>query len=305
MLNVNIICFSASYVVAFVLELTRLYGRTMLGRAVMLGFAFAGFVAHTLYLLARSNQAHLPPLLSSTHDWLLVLAWMAILFYLFLSILDAELPAGLFLLPVVLLLISSAYLVSNGPSTQLARDLDTHRDALRSWKMLHSAMLVLGLVGVIIAFALSMMYLVQHYRLKHKQALQNGIAFPSLARLARWNWWATVVSVPLLTLGMLTGVELKLMSSKAPDAIAWSDPIIVGSAIAWFVMMVFFCWLVWTPRSTGKQVAWLTICAFGFLLVTSLGLLVVTGGHEPSSSRRMQGETTVERSGVDVWRACG
>jgi ABC-type uncharacterized transport system permease subunit len=238
-----------------------------------------------MYLLGRSNEINLPPLLSSGHDWLLVLAWMAILFYLFLSLLDGSIPAGLFLLPGVLLLISSAYLVSDGPATAaVARGYDGHRDALRSWKILHSSLLVIGLVGVIIAFVLSMMYLVQHYRLKNKQTLQNGMALPSLPRLARWNWWATVIAVPTLTLGMLTGVRLKFLSQQEPNAVSWSDPIIVGSIVAWFVMMVFFCWLVWNPRPAGKQVAWLTICAFGFLLVTSVGLMVITGGHALSSN---------------------
>lgn len=65
-----------------------------------------------MYLVARSRATDLPPLLSSGHDWLLVLAWTAVVFYLFLSvalwIIDRDIPMGLFILPVVLLLIGAA-----------------------------------------------------------------------------------------------------------------------------------------------------------------------------------------------------
>ena len=284
--NVSVICFLASYVVAFGLEWTRLASRTSLGRAVMLLFGLAGFVAHTAYLLERSTQAHLPPLLSSTHDWLLVLAWLAILFYLFLSALQRDLPVGLFLLPFVLILIGSAYVVGNVPSALHARDPSLAQAVRQHWVMLHSSLLVFGMGGVIVGFVLSLMYLAQHHRLKQKQTLQGGLALPSLARLARLNWWAIVLCVPLLTLGMLTGVWLIFLSRAAPAPISWGDPIVVASGIVWVVMMAFLGWLLWTPRPAGKQVAWLTLWAFGFLLVTILSLLMLKGGHEAAANAR-------------------
>ena len=70
MAKVQVFCFLASYVVAFVLELARMLGKSRLHRAVTLGFGLAGFGAHTLYLLNRGG----PPLLSSVTDWMLVLA---------------------------------------------------------------------------------------------------------------------------------------------------------------------------------------------------------------------------------------
>ena len=41
----------------------------------MMGFAVAGLTAHTIYLVMRSQKSGLPPLLSSSQDWMLVLAW--------------------------------------------------------------------------------------------------------------------------------------------------------------------------------------------------------------------------------------
>ena len=106
----------------------------------------------------------------------------------------------------------------------------------------------------------------------------GDVVLPSLARLARWNWWAVVVSVPLLTLGLGSGVELGLRSQKAGAALSFSDPIVIGHGVVWLAMMSLFVWLLTTRRSTSKQVAALTLWAGGFLLVILLGLQVLSGG---------------------------
>lgn len=269
MANVQVFCFLASYGVAFALELTRLLGRLPIRRVVMLAFGIAGLAAHTWYLLERSAATDRPPLLSSSHDWLLVLAWLAVVFYVFLTTFDRELPVGLFLLPLVLVLVVSTYFVSYDANTML--------DALREWKMLHASLLVIGIAGVMVSVVLSMMYLAQHYRLKHKQSLQTGLSLPNLEKLARLNWWAVMISVPLLTLGMATGVGLGWYSRNGPEAISFRDPVVIGNGLAWLVMAAFFVWLLRTRRPLGKQVAWLTLWAFGFLLITLIGLQVLTG----------------------------
>ena len=276
--NVSVVCFLASYLVALVLEGTRFLRRSRISRFIMVGFAGAGLLAHTVYLFYRFKATHLPPLLSSTHDWLLELAWLAVLFYLFLPLLDRELAIGVFLLPVVLLLIVSAHFVSDVPNAVVAGDAVVRERAIRAWGMLHASLLVFGMAFVILALVLGMMYVVQHSRLKHKQTLSEGLALPSLSRLARWNWWAVVVSVPLLTLGMATGVGLGLYSQRGPEPVSFSDPVILVYGAVWSVMFGFFLWLTNTGRPTAKQVAWLTIWLFGFLLVTVVGLQVLTGG---------------------------
>jgi len=55
MINVNVFCFLASYLVAFVLEAARFLRRSASRRMLLLGFASAGFLAHTLYLVNRSR----------------------------------------------------------------------------------------------------------------------------------------------------------------------------------------------------------------------------------------------------------
>jgi len=267
--KVSVFCFLASYIVALGLEGVRLVKQTTINRLFMLAFAFAGLAAHTGYLIIRSQQSGLPPLLSSSHDWMLVLAWISVLFYLVLTALDRDLLIGLFLLPLVLILIGSAYFISDSPNTAM--------DSEREWKMLHASLLVLGIAGVIMGIVLSMMYLFQHNRLKQKHTMKGGLKLPNLERLARMNWWAIVLAVPTLTLGMATGVGLGWHSRSGETPISFQDPVILGNGVAWLVMIVFFVWLLTTKRPTGKQVAWLTVWASGFLLVTLIGLQVLSG----------------------------
>ena len=54
-------------------------------------------------------------LLGSSFDWMLVLAWIVVIIYLFLTVVHRDLPAGIFLLPTVLLLLSVSYLM-DGPA---------------------------------------------------------------------------------------------------------------------------------------------------------------------------------------------
>lgn len=246
---------------------------------LMLAFAAAGFLAHTIYLVNRSTEAQLPPLLSSTHDWMLVLAWMGALFYLFLSAFDRDLAVGLFVWPVVLLLIVAAYFVSDSPNALVAPSAELEQSAIRNWAMLHASLLMFGIGGVLLALILSMMYLVQYRRLRNKRAPQSGWSLPSLERLARLNWWAVILSVPLLTLGLATGLGLGLYSGKAGGGFSIGDPVVLFNGVVWLVMCGLFVWLLKTRRPAGKQVAWLTLWACGFLLLTLVGLQVLIGGN--------------------------
>ena len=268
--NVTWFCFFASYVLAAALEIARLWQKGPLFRWTALGFGFAGFLAHTAYLMERARAVELPPLLSSGHDWLLVLAWLAILMYLFVSLLDRHLGFGLFLLPIVVIVAGAARFVSPATNPTL--------NAQRSWGMLHAAMWVLGAAGVIAGLVLSVMYLVQHRRLRQKANLHSGVELPSLERLGRLNWWAVVVSVPLLTIGMVTGVGLALVDGGALDTVRLSQPSIVVSGAVWLAMMALFVWLLVARRTPGRLVAWRTVWAAGFLLVTLIVLQLFSNG---------------------------
>lgn len=283
--NVTPFCFLASYIVALALELTRLLGRSRLSRFVMLGFGAAGFLAQTLFLFSRSQASHLPPLLSSTYDWLLVLSWLLILIYLFLTAMDRELALGAFALPVVLLLIAASYFI-DGPvaSPQRAVDLAAAR---RGWAMLHATTLVFGMAGVAMGFVSGLMYLVQRRRLKTGNASQQGWKMPNLEKLAVVNRWSLMVAFLLLTIGFGSGIGLVMYPRVPSEQVSFSDPLVIVSGVLWGALAAIFVWLLRHRRPSGKQMTWLTACALCFLLLTVAGLRVITGGHPAHESIRL------------------
>ena len=284
MLKTSVICFLASYSCAFACELLQLRRRHILLRIGSWLLAAAGLLAQTFYLLNRSRQSDLPPLLSSPHDWLLVLALIVVVVQLFVSLADSELATGLVVWPVVLALGIAALRVPILPS----QDLNTYR----SWIMLHASMLVLGTAGVLQGFVLSLLYLWQYRRLKHRQAAGSGIKLPSLELIERSNRWSILIAVPLLTIGIVTGFGLKLIPAGSDISTTWTDPLVIGGAITWTCMVVLFFWLLMQrKRSPGKQIALLTMWSCGFLIVALVGLEMAgaamgkRGFHVPSAER--------------------
>ncbi|MCA9117985.1 MAG: cytochrome c biogenesis protein CcsA [Planctomycetaceae bacterium] len=275
--NVTVFCFLASYLVAFALEWTRLVRPMSINRIVMLGFAAAGLLAHSLYLVYRSQQTSMPPLLNSTHDWTLVLAWLAVFVYLIISLVDSDLPLGLFLLPLVLILIGIAYLVSDEPNALRPATGEAVRTAIHGWAMLHATLLMFGLAGICLGLVLSLMYLVQHYRLKHKQSLKGGLTLPSLASLARWNRQAVIWAVILFSAGLLAGVVLTYFARNDSRPLSWSDPVVLVNLSLLAGLFLFLTWVSRLRQPAGRQVAIITACACGLVLLAVFGLQVLTG----------------------------
>ncbi len=274
--KVSIFCFFASYVVALGLELTQFLKSSRINRWAAIGFTGAGLIAQTLYLVHRSQVSQMPPLIGSMHDWLLVLAWVAAAVYMVLELRDRRLGLGVFLLPLVLLLVSSSTSMKQEPRV---------RDAQYAVEMFHASLLVFGIAGVTVGFLLSLMYLVQHNRLRHKTPDPDSLQLYSLERLGRMNWWAVVGSVPLLTLGMLAGVCLAWKSKATATPVDLAAPGFVVMYVLWLAMIVLLGWLVARSQSSGKIVAWRTLWACGFLLVTMLCLEVFTGGIHGKKDR--------------------
>ena len=99
--GISVFCFAASYTVALALEATRLWFRSGVRGALMLGFAGAGLVAHTLFLIYRAISADAAPL-SSAFDWYLLAAWVVVVVYLYSIYYHPTAAIGIFVLPVVL-----------------------------------------------------------------------------------------------------------------------------------------------------------------------------------------------------------
>ncbi|HCO25986.1 cytochrome c biogenesis protein CcsA [Gimesia maris] len=268
--EVTVFCFMASYLVALGLEVTRfLRKKNGFLRPLIFLFSLAGLVAQTAYLLNRARVTELPPLLSSSHDWLIVFSWVLVAIFLFINLIDEELSIGLFLIPLVLTLVISSYFVDDVTNTLM-------EPSIRSWAMLHASLLVLGGVGIVLSFVLSLMYLIQHRRLKQKQNFSTGFNLPSLAKLSRLNRWAVMVSAPLMTVGMGIGIGLGVYVRKGAHSISFFDPVIIVYELVWVGMMLSVILILRTRQPNQKHIAQLTIWTGGLILLTVIGIQILS-----------------------------
>jgi ABC-type transport system involved in cytochrome c biogenesis permease subunit len=247
----TIFCFAASYAAALGLELWRLRRPGPASRALMLAFAFAGLMAHSFYL-----GYHALPL-SGEPSSLLFLAWVLAVYYFIGSFHHRNQAWGVFVLPVVVGLVVVAWLV---PGVEETTPLEFSK--LRLWAWAHFLLLVLGAVGLSVAFAASVMYLVQASRLRHKSFPGEGLRLLSLERLEAVNRRAINLAFPLFTGGLLIGVLLLWTTRQ----ISWFDPKVLATGLLWLMFGLLF-YLRYALHLRGRRVAWGTVVAFGCLVL--------------------------------------
>ncbi|MCA9048091.1 MAG: cytochrome c biogenesis protein CcsA, partial [Planctomycetaceae bacterium] len=206
------------------------------------------------------------------HDWLLVLAWFGGLFYFLLVLTKQRGAIGLLLLPATLGLVMLATFMDTHPEP-VAGQVVTHR-----WGMLHAASLVIGMGAVAASTLCGMMYLVQYHKLRGGGLWLQRLKFPSLEMLTKLSRWFVVITVTMLTVGLVSGFVLARLVREMSVGFRWDDPLVVGTAVVWLIMVAALVRLLTRKEQTGRQIALLTLMAGGFLLLTILGLMFLSGG---------------------------
>jgi len=293
--GISILCFAASYATALALEVSRLFFRSSIRGAIMLAFAAAGLIAQTLFLGYRAAAAQSTPL-SSEFDWYLVAAWALAATYLYLTLYHPRTAVGLFVLPLVLVLIGVAqFFASQTPFPE--------QPASQIWGAIHGGFILLGTVAVIVGFVAGLMYLLQAWRLKRKQLPPPGFQLPNLEWLQHVNNRAIVISVIMLAAGFLSGTVLNMVNHRRQlDELPWTDPVVWSTALllAWMVAAVVFGTL-YRPALHGRKVAYLTVASFVFLVLSISVRLFLPSEHSPpkapveSKGAALEGSAAAER----------
>ena len=269
MQGISLICFTASYAVALLCEISRFVFRSRIRGLVMVGFAAAGMLAHTIFLFHRSElSGHA---LSSPFDWYLVAAWAIASLYLYVCIHHYQSNMGVFVLPVVLSLITAAQQASRKPFEAASASM--------AWRYVHSGLLLFGLITVVVGFLAGVMYLLQSWRLKHGISGQRGLRLPSLEWLDRVNSRSLHISAWLITGGFFSGLALNHL--KRQSAMSWNDPAMLGLGLmlVWSVSCSIFSAL-YQPARTGRKVAYLTVASM-LLLVLAFALSWLSASKHP------------------------
>ena len=253
-MGVTHVCFGLSYLVAFALELA---GQARPGRGVRVAGIVAGapgLAAHTIFLVAR----HPNP--ATGYGALLLLAWVLAVFYLYGSVHHRSQAWGLFVLPVVLVLVwlSFAFYRAEGePGPWFSGE--------HVWGTAHGVLVLGASVGITVGFLASLMYLVQARRLRMKRNPLGGVRLLSLERLETMNRRAINWAFPLLTVGLLLGA-IRVPSADIPST-GWTDPKILSTVGLWVVALLLL-YLRYGAHLPARRLALLTIAVFALMLVT-------------------------------------
>ena len=271
--KISITCFAASYLVVFGLEVSRVFFQAGLRKYIRLGFAAAGLFAHTVYLIMQ-GKLELDATgiwLSSWSGWSLAAAWLMALAYFWISVRQSKSVIGLFLLPVVMILIAVGIRLDGGAAFSVGR-------VKSIWSMVHSSTLLLGTAIVALGFVFGVVYLIQASRLKRKIVASKLFRLPSLEWLQRSSEVSLIASTLLLGGGLISGIALNLVNQAAhaevsTGTIAWSDPVVWSSGVLflWLLSAALFN-VFYQPARQGRKVAYLVMTSFLFL-VLELGIV--------------------------------
>lgn len=267
--NVTILCFAASYAVALGLELWQLWQPGQARRWLLRGVMLAGLTAHALYV-----WFHAVPFQGGSTT-LLLLSLILAVFYFSGTWHYRRFAWGVFILPLILVLVLTAWLDSFQVSQRLAMPRET---AEWVWTWAHVIFLVLGYVGLCIALVASLMYLVQSQRLKRKKLADDGFKLLSLERLDTMHRRALLLAFPLHTSGVLLGVWL-----MPTFGLTWLDPKILLAVALWVVLLVLLV-LRHNLHWRGRRMAWGTMGAFGLFLSAFAASRLLPSRH-PSGTK--------------------
>jgi ABC-type uncharacterized transport system permease subunit len=271
--GISIICFAASYAIAFALEAVGPKRRFAWHRVLLVFVTFAGVLAQTLFLVVGSKNNGALPI--STADWVLWAAWLLAIIYFASLFYLPRTPTGIVLLPIILGLILSSYWASTQP---LAPERNFY-----TWGMIHGLLLLLGTVAVCVGFLAGCMYIVQSYALKHARSPINRLRLPSLEWLERVNSRTLGISAVLIALGFTSGVVMSVAIHRGEKAYTlWADPVVLSLAamLLWLIAAEVFR-LVYPAARRGRKVAYLTLASFVFLVIALVSFTLLDTVHGP------------------------
>ena len=243
------------YAAAFAVFLIGFFTQRPWTNRVGIVVAAAGLVAQTLGLVFRGVSAgHFP--FSGLYESMVLVAWAIVLVWHVLEAFTKIKAVGLYVMPVVLVLLTAA-LVSYDPPAGLV-------PALRSDVVIvHVAVMLVAIGCLYVAGGAAIIYLIEETLLRRRKP--GGVLgrLPSLAALDRLIYHATLLGLPFLTMGMAAGV-IRAETFKVPG---WpTDPMVLLSAAAWAVYLALIAGRVRGDWS-GRSVSWLAVAGLVLLLV--------------------------------------
>lgn len=220
-----------------------------------------------LYLSLRGIKGGYFPV-SNTHEGLVFFAFLSSLLYIIFYIRNKILIVGVFLSPLVTILILIA-----GFSDKSIGEIFPILQSF--WFPIHVISAFVGNALFALSFVISLIYLIENFRLKKKKFDVLGKLLPSITMLDTLNYFCLVYGFPFLTLGIITGA---IWAQMAIGSYWNNDPKEIWSMFTWFLYAALLhVRLISGWR--GKRVAILSIIAFVFLVFSFIGVKFLFKGY--------------------------
>lgn len=128
--------------------------------------------------------------------------------------------------------------------------------------IIHITLALLSYGFFTLSFIFACMYLLQYYLLKRKKGLTFIWRFDDLEKLDTYSFYAVVIGVPILAIGLLFGVVWAYVA----EATFWTDVKTIGSLI---VLAIYILYLIvrLTKGYQGKPISRFNCGAFLFMLI--------------------------------------
>jgi ABC-type transport system involved in cytochrome c biogenesis permease subunit len=246
------------YGAAFAFSLYYLFSRRPAMNALSLAFASAGLACQTAAIVLRGLGAGRVPVVGA-YESLSMVAWSIVVVYLILELLTRIKAIGLYVMPIVLLLLTVALVEHKAAGALMP--------ALRSDIVVLHVIVVFTAIGCLyLAGGAAIIYLVEEALLKRRKL--GGVLgrLPSLATLEKLIYHATLVGLPFLTMGIFAGV-IRAETFNVPRW--WVDPMVILSLVAWVVYVVLL-WGRMRADWVGGRLAWLAVAGLVVMLVIRL-----------------------------------
>jgi len=225
-----------------------------------------GLLAHAGAIALEAVRIHRLPV-TDVRSTLSFYAFLVTLAFFFLYLRYRITSLGLFMLPFVFVLTLIAAFRPERPF-----DLSAFRGG---WLAVHIGSTILGYTGFFLTFVAAVMYLMQEKELKSRIPRAFYYRLPSLELCDELYYRSLLFGLPLLTIGILTGFVWASRTWKGP----WEfDPKILASLLTWLIYLVLFSTRV-SGGWRGRRAAYIAIFGFAAIMVTFLGVSLLSGPH--------------------------
>ncbi len=238
-----------AYASAFIFYVYLFIQKRQLTSTMATSLVLLGFALQTGSFIARWQSIGQIPVSGAFESYFMI-AWSITLIYISLEWLTGLKVLGAWVLPFVMALMGIAWF--------------RYEDAARlspavqnSWIVMHVSVIFLSYAGFTMAALASVLYLIQQRQLKRRQVNLLFRRLPSLQVLDDLSSRAVALSLPFMTMVIVTGILRSL--KQFPDW--YLDPIVISTTLTWVVYSIYLA-LRFLGSWQGRRAAYVSIVGF-------------------------------------------